>query len=510
MSSGSPEVPGRDEDTLAYALRVVLRRKLIIIVAVLVCVGVAIASHATGTRKYDATASVAFGVSSLPSIALDVDTSSDNPERDAATNVLVARSREVAESVRRQLDANVSPEELLDAISVEAVANANVLDITATSTDAQTAADVANAFADQYIAFQTRTELAAIDRARRALEAQLATLPAGSPERVALEGSLQRLAQLSAVANGGARVISRASVPSTPSGMGYAMTIALGIIAGLAIGLTIAFLIEAVDRRIGSIADFEREYRMRVLAGVPPKGFRRRRAVDRRDELEPYRILRSALDLAAVSRPLDVILVTSAVPGEGKTTVAVDLAHAIALAGRRVTLVELDLRRPSFADQFDVDPQIGVTTALLGPDVPARDLVVMPFSDLPELGVLPSGPLPANPAELLSSQALHDLLDELAEETTLVIDAPPLNAVADTQELLNNASVHGAVIVARERKTTRDQVRTARSILDRQVVRLLGVVVTDVREERRYGYAAAEQAATLDGARSSGRRRSRR
>lgn len=499
MSSGTTAVPDRDEDTLAYALRVVLRRKLIVVVAVVVGVVVAIASHATSTRTYNATASIAFGVSSLPSIALDVDTSSDNPERDAATNVLVARSREVAEGVRRQLDATVSPEELLDAVSVEAVPNANVLDISATSTDPQTAADVANAFADQYIAFQTRTELTAIDRARRALESQLASLPEGSAERASLEGSLQRLAQLSAVANGGARVISRASVPTTPSGMGYAMTIALGAIAGLALGLTIAFLIEAVDRRIGSIAEFEREYRLRVLAGVPPKGFRRRRAVDRRDDLEPYRILRSALDLAAGSRPLEVILVTSAVPGEGKTTVAVDLAQAIALADRRVTLVELDLRRPSFADQLDVDPQVGVTTALLGPDVPARDLVVMPFPDMPELGVMPSGPLPANPAELLSSPALRDLLDELAEETTVVIDAPPLNAVADTQELLNNARVHGTVIVARERKTTRDQVRAARAILDRQVVRLLGVVVTDVREERRAGYVASRRAAAHDG-----------
>ena len=110
---------------------------------------------------------------------------------------------------------------------------------------------------------------------------------------------------------------------------------------------------------VKSIEEFEREYRLPALAGVPQSAFRARRAAEREEQLEPYRILRSALDFAAVSHQLDTLLVTSAIAGEGKTTVAVDLAHAMALTGRHTVLVELDLRRPTFAKHFDLDPSRG-------------------------------------------------------------------------------------------------------------------------------------------------------
>jgi polysaccharide biosynthesis transport protein len=489
MSVGDPPAPGRDSDTLAHALGVMRRRWLVIALCVLACVVVAVGQQASSTDRYTATANVAFGTSGLSTAALQVDVGSDNPEREAATNVLVAQSPEVAEAVIRQLGLPMSPSDLLDAVQVAAAANANVLDISADAEDPETAARVANAFADEYIDFQAQTQLNGIASAERDLTAQMQTLPIGSPEREAVEASLQRLAQLRAVANGDARVIGRASSPDEPSGLGLRTTALLGAIIGLAIGLTVAFVLEAIDRRVETIEDFEREYRLQALAAVPQAAFRRRRAVDRRGQLEPYRILRSALDFAAVTRTLDSILVTSAMPGEGKTTVAVDLAQAIALAGRRVTLIELDLRRPTFSQHFELDAREGVTTALLDPSRSPRDLIVAPLPDVPDLGVLPAGELPPNPSELLSSQALLDLLAELNDgETTLVIDAPPLNPVADAQELLSNPNVHGALIVARERKTTRDQVRQARAILDRHMVQLLGIVVTGIRDERRYGY----------------------
>lgn len=496
MSASAPsDAPPRDEDTLAHALRVLRRRWLAVVLPLLACVGIAIGYDQRQTPTYRATASVAFSSVNLPGAALQLDLSSGSPEREAATNVLVARSPEVAKAVREQLGTSRSAGELLDAVDVEAAPNADVLYISATSTDPPTAARVANAFADQYIAFQLRTKVAAIDAASRRLEAELAQLPAGSLERESLEQSVQRLAQLRAVANSGARVIGRAGVPDTPTGLGLKMMAALGALIGLAIGLTLAFILESIDRRITSIDEFERGYRARVLAGVPRTNFRRRRAIARRQQLEPYRILRSALDFTAVTSPLDCILVTSAVSDEGKTTVAIDLAHAIAIAGRPVVVVELDLRRPAFAEHFEqLDPSRGVTTALLNHDVPVRELLVRPIADLPELSVLPSGVLPPNPAELLGSQALTDLLAELGEgDTTVVIDAPPLVPVADTQELFGNPHVDGALIVARLRHTTREQVRHARSILDRHATQLLGLVVTNVREQPGYGYSARER-----------------
>jgi receptor protein-tyrosine kinase len=206
-------------------------------------------------------------------------------------------------------------------------------------------------------------------------------------------------------------------------------------------------------------------------------------------DLEPFRILRTALDFARVTRPFRALLVTSAVQAEGKTTVAVDLAHAIALGGKTVILVQLDLRRPSFAQHVELPLRTGVTTALLG-RAAVGDLVQHPLPELPHFGFVAGGPPPPNPAELLESPALDAMLRELLEDpdVTLVLDAPPLLPVADAQVLLNQPAVDASLIVAREGQTTRDQVRRARSILDGQVVAPLGLVVTGHASRDAYGY----------------------
>ena len=119
-ASPVPDVPYQDEDTLAHAIRVLRRRWLTVVLPLLACIGVAVGHQLTQTPQYEATASVAFGTAHLPSAALQVDVSSDNPEREAATNVLIARSPEVAAAVREELGSTVSVGELLDAVRDEA------------------------------------------------------------------------------------------------------------------------------------------------------------------------------------------------------------------------------------------------------------------------------------------------------------------------------------------------------------------------------------------------------
>ena len=180
------------------------------------------------------------------------------------------------------------------------------------------------------------------------------------------------------------------------------------------------FLLESLDRRIKSIDELETEvpaaraYR-RPAIGVP----RRAAPATVRRILEPYRILRSALDLAAVSHQLDTLLVTSAIEGEGKTTVAVDLAHAVALTGRHTVLIELDLRRPTFARHFDLDPSYGITTALIGAASLDGSAGGNRFPDAPSLIVLPAGRLPHNPSELLSSPRITEMIAALTTEDRL-------------------------------------------------------------------------------------------
>jgi succinoglycan biosynthesis transport protein ExoP len=345
-----------ESESLAYALRTIRRRWMLLALIALACMGGAIASHALGTDEYEASSRVVFGAPVLSDAALQVNRASSDPEREAATNVLIAESDEVAEGVRRALGSDESAGDLLGDISVEAEENANVLVLTASKTDPAEAAALANAFADQYIAFKRRSEVQSIRAAEDNLQRQLAALPADAPERGSLQQSLQRLTELRAVATGDARVIGRAGPPSTPAGLGLATTAALGLIVGLAVGLIVVFLLESLDRRINSIGDLEREYRLEGLTSVGPSGFRNERAEERAGDLEPYRILRTVLDYARVSRTLDAVMITSAVPGEGKTTVAVDLAHTIALTGKRVVLIELDLRRPTFGQHLDIDP----------------------------------------------------------------------------------------------------------------------------------------------------------
>jgi capsular exopolysaccharide synthesis family protein len=495
-----PVEPGgtRDREALSTALEVLRRRWLLVLGVVLASVAVTVARHETATKSYQATASATFDNSTLTDAALQVTRGSGDPERDAATNVLVASSLEVADRVRKQLNSPATPETLLSAMSIEAAPNANVVNLTASTDNPIFSARLANAFVDQYIAFETQSQIAAIDVAAKQLQAQIAPLPASSAERVTLEQTLQKLNQSRAIASGGVQVISRASPPPAPSGAGLKTTVILGLLIGIALSTALLFLLETLDRRINSIEVLEREYQLPVLTTVPQSAFKRGRAADRSRALEPYRILRSALDFAAVTHRLDTLLVTSAGAGEGKTTVAIDLAHAIALTRRPVVLVELDLRRPTFAQHFALDPRRGITTALTQ-RATLSDLLLQPLPALPNLSVLPAGALPPNPSELLSSGAIEEILSELSSgDATVVIDAPPLIAVADAQVLLNNPAVHAALLVARLGRITRDQVHRARTILDRHALQPIGLVVTGMRDAGTSGYEAYDDAPTLD------------
>jgi capsular exopolysaccharide synthesis family protein len=479
----------RDRDSLAYLLRVVRRRWIVLVLSVAACVGIAIIASARSSKSYDSSSRVLFGTSRLSDAALQVDRSANDPEREAATNVLLARSEAVADNVRKKLGLSESTASLLEQVSAEAEENANIVRITVSDADPRRAARLAQTFAQEFIAFRAQGDVQSIQAAEDDLRAQLRSLPANSGERQALEDSLQRLTQLRALATGDARIISAAEVPTSPANAGPLQILVLAIVIGGALGLAGMFLLESVDRRISDIEGFEEGYQLRALTVVPQRAFRVQAMEARSAELEPYRILRTALEFARVTRPFRALLVTSAIQGEGKTTVAIDLAHAIALSGRPVVLVELDLRRPSFASHFDLPLRTGVTTALLGRS-PVSELVQRPVSNLEHFGVLAGGPLPPNPAELLEAPALDGILRELLEdeEVTLVLDAPPLLPVADAQVLLNQPAVDGCIVVAREGVTTRDQMRRARVVLDSHVVVPFGIVVTGHAARDVYGY----------------------
>lgn len=488
---------GTEADSVVQLLRVVRARWLVVLLSALVFGGSAYALQNRDEPQYEATAQVLFGAQSLSDIASGIERGSDDPERDAATQVLLATSEAVASRAARDVPGRPGDiGDLLDQVAVEPEENADVLRVTASDPDPQRAAAIANAFAKQYVAFKRESETSSLRESIDDLTRRIKQLPVDSPSRADLEQRRRSLEPLLAVASGDARVISNAAASETPASLSPSRAAIVGVILGLAVGIMLAFLVQSLDRRVKDIEEFEREYRSRVLTVVPEKTFRNRMGSAHLAELEPFRILRSAIDLQSASRPIDVLMVTSAMPGEGKTTVAVDLAHAIALAGRRVALVELDLRKPTFARHFELTERTGVTTALIGRGDTAS-LLQRPLPSLPQLEVLPAGPLPPNPAELLESAALRELLLSLKREgLVLVIDSPPLIPVADAQVLLRQPLIDGALVVARAGVTTRDQVRRSRSILDTLAFEPLGVVVTGYDDADTYygseGYQATD------------------
>jgi polysaccharide biosynthesis transport protein len=476
------------QEGLAADLEILSRHWRMVALVVLVSVAAFAGMHERQAKSYTATSSVTFQSDTLLDSALNIATAtSSEPQREADTEVLIAHSAEVAEAVREQLKVASGANELLSEVKVEAAPTADVLNIVATTQDPQASATLANAFAAQYIAFHTKSQLSGIAADEAGIREEIKGLPANSPERGTLETTLIRLNSLQGIAGGGTNVIAKASPPSSPNGGGISQAIVIGLLVGLAIGFALVFLRESLDRRIKSVVDFERGYRLPALSGIPRTSARVLRT-DSSALLEPYRILRSALGFTAVTRQLNTLLVTSAVAGEGKTTVAVNLARVIALSGRRTVLVELDLRRPTTLGAIELGGERGVTTLFTG-DAKLSDLLRQPLADLPNLFVLPSGELPHNPSELLSSKRVNELLAELtADGSMVIVDAAPLNPVADAQVLLDNPAIDAAVIVARIDRTTREEMRHARSILDHHQVEPVGLVVTGVRDPRRYGY----------------------
>lgn len=199
---------------------------------------------------------------------------------------------------------------------------------------------------------------------------------------------------------------------------------------------------------------------------------------------EAFRVLRTNLQFAGLDQPLQSVVITSATPGEGKSTTAANLAVACAQSGMSVCLLDADLRRPTLHRLFRVPNWRGLTTALIGEG--GLDAALQP-GGVEGLTLLTSGPLPPNPAEMLGSGQMTQLLAELERRFDLVvIDTPPVLAVTDAAVLAPR--VHGVLLVVRSGQVPRQQVARARDALAAVQARLLGVVLGAVKAEERDGY----------------------
>src|SRR6266700_2969406 len=299
------------------------------------------------------------------------------------------------------------------------------------------------------------------------------------------------------------RIVDPAMIPSTPSRPAKTRNITLAFLVGLVGGIGLALMREYLDNTVKSPDDVETLARLPSLAVVPQlassNGGSKRQGLlqglgpngqDKRIELvaqhlpksqmsEAFRALRTSILLSQADHPPQVILVTSALPREGKTTAAANLAVTLAQLGDSTVLVDADLRKPGIGRLLNLGSgkYAGLSSYLAG--VSSLDLVSVPHPAIPNLVAIPTGPLPPNPADLLSSHKLADAIAELRTKFKfIVIDSPPIMAATDA--VILSVQADGVLLVVRSGETPKEAFTRTRDLLNSVKCRILGVVLNAV------------------------------
>jgi tyrosine-protein kinase Etk/Wzc len=323
---------------------------------------------------------------------------------------------------------------------------------------------------------------------------------------------------------GNVKIIDLAQVPKEPVGPRRKLNILFGGMLGLALGIGLVLLMEYMDTSLKNIHDIEQFLALPVLGMIP--------AIDQEDVAsrtdggktvngatsiaerlishhlpkspisEAYRILRTNLQFLNPDAPLKTILVTSSGPSEGKTTTASNLAITMAQVGSRTLIVDADLRRPMVNGVFGIPQEPGLTELL----VKGGDLQkAMVSTDIENLFILPAGTIPPNPSELLSSQKMKHLIQEMKKCCDLVIlDCPPVITVTDAAVLAAEADC--VVLVVQSGKTDREAARRAKTLLLNVKARIAGTVLNNISSDMLAGYSYYYHYYYEDGHRKKGQK----
>jgi capsular exopolysaccharide synthesis family protein len=431
----------------------------------------------------------------------------------------------VARVAAKRLDIDDS-RQILGNVLVRVAPNTEILEVYYSDTDPERAQRAAQAFAEGYLQYRRQEALNEIvslsnefqrqidarrDELVKVHEKQARVDPVTDSERFAeLEAKASALETQIAILEQDridasapedlsvGQVVVPANLPTQPSSPNHVVNLGLGFLAGLALGVGFAFLRERLDDRLRGREQLESLTGAPVLAIVPrvPMWKRRNETVlvslsePQSAAAEAYKSLRTGVLYAARGQDRNVIIVTSPQAGEGKTATTANLGVALAQARKKVILVSADLRKPRLHSFFDIRKDVGLTDILVGQKT--ADEVIEPIGD--SLEILPSGAVPANPAELLGSDAMGRLLQELrARADFVLIDAPPLLAVTDAMTLA--PFVDGLLFVADAGTTTRGAITHALKQLSQGNAPLIGAVLNNFDPGRGpaysyYGYRA--------------------
>ncbi|MDX6683021.1 MAG: tyrosine-protein kinase [Solirubrobacteraceae bacterium] len=373
---------------------------------------------------------------------------------------------------------------LLDGVTATADAQAGFVAIVARAPDAERAADVANAFAMAVVNLRAGQAVRRVDATIADVERQLRGLrPADRVARTQLAEQLPRQRALRSAQGATTQVVDAAAAASSPVAPRIGRTVAMAAIVAVVLGFAAVGLAHGADRRVRDPRELEELAGVALLSTVPrpTMGDVQTSAAGQ----EPFQALRACL--SAFNAGVEITSVLVASPGrlDGRTTVATNLARAMALAGSDVILVDADLRRPAVAARFDAGATVGLGGVLSG-DASLDGALLDVDLDLPlggRLRLLPAEPGLSHPSELLAGPRMTELLRQLdAIADVVVIDGAPVSTVGDALPLI--AAVSGVVVVARLDATSKDAVRVLRRIVADAGGRLLGSVATGAATAR--------------------------
>lgn len=464
-------------------------------------------------------ARVTLLVQQAPTTGLSEYTAILTSERLAQTYAQMLTGRPVLEATIARMGLPETPEKLAKRVKVERVRDTQLIQVKVEDTDPVQAAAVANTLAEVFteqvraIQKQRYTESlnnleaqinklsAAIEETQKELEARAHdATPQGQAERTRLETILagyrnthaalvQSYEQMRLTAAQSADTVilfEVAQVPREPVHPRKLMNTAVAGVLGAMLAVVAAFVVEYLDDTLKTPDDVNRTLGLPTLSAIGRLEEGQSELILKADPLSPvseaFRVLRTNIRYSSVDRPLQVLLVTSAGPEEGKSVVAANLALALAQAGLRTALVDADLRRPRQHRLFGLHPGEGLTGALLAGSTDGR----LQLTEVEGLSILPAGEKPPNPVELLGSQRMRELREELRGSfDAVVVDSPPVLIGADAAVLGQMAD--GVLLVVDAGVTRRDAARQAVESLRQVGANVIGVVLNRV-PSRRGGY----------------------
>jgi capsular exopolysaccharide synthesis family protein len=488
---------------LAPILRALRRRAPLIGLCVVLAAAVAFGISELQTREYTAKASLLFSDTPLAQQVAGLAPAANPATQQSLqdTDVGLAEIGDMAAKTARALRHGLTERSVTHAVSISAQSDTNLVLVAAVSASPRVAAAIANTYSNIFVNEQASAGHAYYTEALATVQKQLALLTPSErsgAQGLVLQDRALSLSTLAALPSGSVQLAAAAKIPTAPSSPRIAHSTLLGAVLGLLLGLALVFWLERSDQRLRDPRELEALY-ARPLLGVIPQSPALARRVDAAAGVpavaaEAFQLLRGHLRYFNVDRKVRTLLVVSASPGDGKTTVSLNLALAAAQTGADALLIDADLRRPGLAAKLDLAASPGLVDVLIGAATIREATRTIELEADREvrgrsLSVLVAGATPPpNPTELIESHAMASLLEDCAaSHDFIVIDSSPLLAVPDALTLLNQ--VDGVIVVGRLDDDRRDEARRLRQVLDGTKCPVLGVVANGYKSRRGTGYS---------------------